>query len=323
MKDIAVSHSLPFLDKHLFPAITELVAYQIASWPEHERFLEKSFKGRTAAVMATSELVAGQVLKLAATTAGGLKKICDDYRFTCTQILLPEEEYFRRNNTYRLSRFEDALRKVYQNDAIMGPYVNGLLLSQIFWSNHASSFDSFLSSFLPRLPKGGRYLEIGPGHGVFLYLAATARPDLSEMAAWDISPTSIAKTKACLQAMELKRPVDLKLQDVFDIDPAIGQHFDGVVISEVLEHLEQPTEALKGLMRIMKPGGVIWVNVPINCPAPDHLYLMRSLQDAVDMVEASGLKVIDSQPYPMTGMTLERCAKLQLTVTCVITGQKA
>jgi 2-polyprenyl-3-methyl-5-hydroxy-6-metoxy-1,4-benzoquinol methylase len=323
MKETIVPTQTYFLDKNTFPALHELVAQQIASWPEHERFLQKSFTGRTDSVMKTSELVAKQVLKLSVSAKGGLKKICDDYRFTCTQILLPEEEFFRRNNTYRLTKFEDALKQVYQNDAIMGPYVNGLLLSQIFWSNHASSFDSFLSDFLPRIPQGGRYLEIGPGHGVFLYLAANARPDLSQIAAWDISPTSIAKTRGCLDTMGLTRPVDLKLQDVFDIDSSIGQQFDGVIISEVLEHLEQPTEALKGLMTIMKPGAVIWVNVPINCPAPDHLYLMRSLQDAIDMVEASGLKVIDSQPYPMTGTSLERCAKLQLTVTCVITGQKA
>jgi 2-polyprenyl-3-methyl-5-hydroxy-6-metoxy-1,4-benzoquinol methylase len=322
MREIKLTTSPDFIQADTFPALAALVNHQIMRWPEHERFLHKSFTGRTEEVMATSELVARQVLKLARQEPGGLTKICDDYRFMCTQILLPEEEFFRRHDAYRLTKFEDALREVYQNEAIMGPYVNGLLLSQIFWSNHASSFDSFLSAFLPRIPRGGQYLEIGPGHGVFLYLAATARPDLAKIAAWDVSPTSIAKTAACLKTMGLSHPVDLRLQDVFDIDEGIGQAFDGVVISEVLEHLEKPTEALRGLMTIMKPGAVIWVNVPINCPAPDHLYLMRSLQDAVDMVEASGLQVIDSQAYPMTGTTLERCAKLQLTVTCVITGRK-
>jgi 2-polyprenyl-3-methyl-5-hydroxy-6-metoxy-1,4-benzoquinol methylase len=310
------------IDTQRYPALAELVAQQLASWPEHQRFLEKSFSERSPELMDTSELIAEQVLKIAKTEVDGLAKICNDYRYMCTEILLPEEMYFRRNDAYRLTKFEDALREVYQNDALMGPYINGLLLSQIFWSNHAASFDSFLRQYLPRIPKGGHYLEIGPGHGMFLYLAAKARPDLARIAAWDVSPTSIAKTRECLDAIGLKRPIELNLQDVFDIDPAIGPEFDGVVISEVLEHLERPTDALRGLMRIMKPGGTIWVNVPINCPAPDHLFMMRSLQDAVDMVEASGLEVIDTLALPMTGTTLARCERLKLTVSCVITGRK-
>jgi 2-polyprenyl-3-methyl-5-hydroxy-6-metoxy-1,4-benzoquinol methylase len=204
----------------------------------------------------------------------------------------------------------------------MKPYMNGLLLSQILWSNHAASFNNFLHGFIPRLPKGGSYLEIGPGHGIFLYLAATLRPDLATIAAWDISPTSIARTRACLDTMSLRRPIDLRLQDVFDVSESVDGTYHGLVISEVLEHLERPTDALKGLMKVMRPGGLIWVNVPVNCPAPDHLYLMRSLQDAIDMVEASGLEVIGSQAHPMSGTTLERCIKLQLTVTCVITARK-
>ena len=40
--------------------------------------------------------------------------------------------------------------------------------------------------------------------------------------------------------------------------------FDYVILGEVLEHLERPEDAIKEAMRILKPGGVLAISVPLE-----------------------------------------------------------
>jgi hypothetical protein len=57
--------SIGFIDAKAFPALASIVDRLLQVWPAHERFLQKSFSGRTNDVMATSETVAALVIKLA------------------------------------------------------------------------------------------------------------------------------------------------------------------------------------------------------------------------------------------------------------------
>ena len=98
--------------------------------------------------------------------------------------------------------------------------------------------------------------------------------------------------------------------------------FDGVVLSEVLEHLEEPLRALKVLFHLCKPGGSVWVNVPANSPAPDHLFLVNELSEAVSLVKQAGFEVTDAVAYPTSGVTIERAIKQKLTMNCVVVGRK-
>jgi hypothetical protein len=92
--------------------------------------------------------------------------MADDYRFLCEQIVYPEELYFRRHGEYRLKHFEDALRLVYANAPFMARYMDGLLVSDALWVNHASALDHLAHVYLPMVTKGGKHLEVGPGHGL-------------------------------------------------------------------------------------------------------------------------------------------------------------
>ncbi len=93
-------------------------------------------------------------------------------------------------------------------------------------------------------------------------------------------------------------------------------------MSEILEHLEDPSAALKAAMKWLKPGGTIWVNVPANSPAPDHIFLVESPEHACEIVRAAGLAVVASKGFPMTGATLERARKHKLAISCVVVGRK-
>ncbi|HVX37300.1 MAG TPA: hypothetical protein VHC71_13885, partial [Hyphomicrobium sp.] len=95
-------------DLKAYPNVAKLAGEVLALWPEHARYLEKSFADRDAAFMRHSERLSGMIVALSASVDGGLPALARDYRFLCEQIVLPEELYFRRNGRYRLEKFEDA-----------------------------------------------------------------------------------------------------------------------------------------------------------------------------------------------------------------------
>lgn len=304
-----------------YPAIAELTGRVVARWPDHATFVERSFAGREPDAMAVAERLADAILTLAADEPGGLDALSDDYRFLCEDIVLPEEIHFRRNGSYRLSNFADANAECYANAPFMSRYMNGLLLSDVLWANHANAFASFVNDYLPRLGEGARHLEIGPGHGLFLFFSASAA-NVGSVTGWDISPTSIEKTRHALELLAAPRQPHLTLRDLFADDPAsAGERFDSIVMSEILEHLEDPVAALKAARRHLAPGGLIFVNVPANSPAPDHIFLFNDLEHAEAIMAEGGFDVIHSVGFPMSGATLERARKHKLSVSCVLTGR--
>lgn len=304
-----------------YPATKTLTDAVTARWPEHATFVDKSFRDRDATSLEVAEQLSACILKLADDAPGGLDVLCDDYRFLCEDIVLPEEIHFRRNGDYRLSRFEDANAECYANEPFMSRYMNGLLLSDVLWANHANAFAAFANDYLPRLPEGARHLEIGPGHGLFLYFAASD-PRVASVTGWDISPASIAKTRHALELLAAPRQPELVLRDLFDEDSDRGDRFESIAMSEILEHLEDPVAALRAANRHLDPGGLIFVNVPANSPAPDHIFLFRDVTHAQAIMEEAGLEVLDAIGYPMSGATLDRAIKHKLSVSCVLTGRR-
>ena len=147
-------------------AVNTILTNIVEIWPEHRNFINKSFRKRSTDLLETSEKVANFIVKIA---GNELQKYCESYRWTCDR-LLDEELYFRRNNDYRLKSLDAAISEIYGDEDYMTQYLRGLLVSQLMWVNHTQSIDFFLRVYLPRLPKNSSHLEIGPGHGLLLYM---------------------------------------------------------------------------------------------------------------------------------------------------------
>jgi 2-polyprenyl-3-methyl-5-hydroxy-6-metoxy-1,4-benzoquinol methylase len=235
-------------------------------------------------------------------------------------MILEEEWHFRRFKEYRLKTFKEAYDEYYSNTELMKRYMNGLLLSNIFWVNHANALEYYLASFLPENINLYDHLEVGPGHGLLAYFAAVD-PRAGEVTGWDVSEGSIIRTRMALRTIGVEDRVHLVRQDVFDATDAVPR-FHSVVISEVLEHLEDPLRALQSLKAWMQAGGRIWINMPVNSPAPDHLYLLRTPEEMLDLISAAGLELEQYRAFPMTGVTLERARKLALTVSVAAIARK-
>jgi 2-polyprenyl-3-methyl-5-hydroxy-6-metoxy-1,4-benzoquinol methylase len=114
--------------------------------------------------------------------------------------------------------------------------------------------------------------------------------------------------------------VELVCQDLFAAP--CDRSFDAVVASEVLEHLERPAAALTRLRALMRPGGLAFLNVPVNSPAPDHIFLWREASHIRELVDAARLQVITMRELPMTGHTLDDARRRCLTVSCALVARR-
>lgn len=304
-----------------YPALAALVERQLSVFPKHESYLKRRFQSASPKDLAFCEELSALILKI---TGNDLVTFLDDYRWLCG-VMLEEELFFRRANRYRLSTFAEAERTVYANRAFMTRYMNGVLMTQLWWANHSAAMRYFRDAFLPSNKQDCRHLEIGPGHGLFLYLAASA-PNAGTIAGWDVSPASLATTRHALGAMGVTRPFDLSLVDIFEapdrLDSATSSQFDSITFSEVLEHLENPGQALGAIAKLLAPAGRAFINAPVNSPAPDHIWLFRSPEEVVDLVKGSGLFVEDVLLAPLGGETVEEARAMALTISTIVVAKK-
>jgi 2-polyprenyl-3-methyl-5-hydroxy-6-metoxy-1,4-benzoquinol methylase len=293
-----------------YPSIATMLDAQLAVFPRHERFLAGRF-----AVAGPDELqfldeIAELIIRIADPS---VRAICEDYRWL-TQMFAEEEIYFHRNGHYRLSSFADATAQVYDNAPFMRRYMNGLLVTRLWWKNHSELLRVFRDVFLPGNAPGFSHLEVGPGHGFFLYLAARA-PGCASVEGWDVSAASVEATRVALARMGSFDGIVVRQSDI----SAPQEHkFDSISCCEVLEHLEDPAAALRVLVGLLNPGGRLFITSPVNAPAPDHIHLFHNPEELVQMMEDAGLRIQDTCFAPVTGATLERARKQKLTISCAV-----
>jgi 2-polyprenyl-3-methyl-5-hydroxy-6-metoxy-1,4-benzoquinol methylase len=286
---------------------------QTQASPRHIPFFTRRFAAARVTEMRLCDELARQIYRLAGDEIDAFVK---GYDFIC-DIQTREEIYFRRNNQYRLTTVADAVSEVYGNREYMQNYMRGLLMTQVFWSNHTASMEFFINEMLARNAAGYNLLEIGPGHGLLFSRAATD-PRAGSLLGWDLSPASIAESKEALHRLGVVRPFQLEVRDLYQSGYS-GAGFDAIVFSEVLEHLEQPGRALEAIRDLMRPDGRLYINVPVNSPAPDHLFLLRSPEEAVSFVQQHGFEIERSGFFPATNYSLQAARKHALTVSvCII-----
>lgn len=300
-----------------YPALGRLLNTVVDVWPEHRSFLDKSLEPRTEAVLQTSDRMAAAVLEL---TAGSEREHAEHYRWLCDRIK-EEELAFARTERYRYSTFAETNANVYSNPDFMHRYMDGLLYSHVLWFMHLSSLHFFIQRLGARVKEGGRVLEVGSGHGLLLYLCLSELK-MGEATAWDLSQVSLEQTKSALARLGTLDNARFAVQDMHKAEPG-GEPFDLIILSHLLEHLEDPVDALKRLKPLVGKRGCVYVNVPLNAPMPDHLILLRSPTEAEQLLVDGGFRVVESSSHTTQGVTLSRALKQRTAVTCSIIAEPA
>ncbi len=128
-----------------------------------------------------------------------------------------------------------------------------------YFQNEGLRHGAFIGSnqrlIIRRLKPGQTVLNIGIGSGTLERLAASHKVNIHVL---DPNERSIARLRAELELGD-RAKVGVAQSIPFDDDT-----FDTVVMSEVLEHLDYETvlTALKEVMRVLRPGGLLWASVP-------------------------------------------------------------
>jgi len=284
-------------------------------WPEHAVYLLKSFSQRNPALLDTSEAMADAILKL---SGARTVEIAGDYRWLCDRIR-EEELYFARNDRYRHASFEQTNTHVYSDDDFMKRYMNGLLFSHVLWFMHLSSLHFFTQRLDARLRGRGRVLEVGSGHGLMLYLALRDLR-ISDATAWDLSAISLEQTREALALLGMDGRAELRVQDMHKAEPK-GTPFDLVILSHLLEHLDDPVDALQRLKGVVAKGGFLFVNIPLNAPMPDHLVLLRTPEAAMKIIGDGGFRILEIASHTTQGIPLPKALRAKTAVTCSIIAE--
>jgi len=149
-------------------------------------------------------------------------------------------------------------------------------------------------------PEGSSVLEAGCGVGAQTLTLASNSPK-ALITSIDVSEASIAEARRIVQAAGIGS-VTLRQADIFHL-PFPPASFDHVFLCFVLEHLDQPVEALRALKSVLKPGGTITVIEGDHGSTyfyPDSEFARRAVHCQVELqARARGNALIGRALYPL------------------------
>lgn len=216
--------------------------------------------------------------------------VADAYLKMC-KGMLSQQIAFKRTGTYSCAHSSEAYEQVYSSEEEMSSYMYGLALSQYLWPNHYALFRYF-QNICSGVNGVRNYLEIGPGHGLYLIEAMRLFPD-AEFSAVDISPVSLRISQELVSHFAHGHSCSFRVQDAREISSGA---YDFISMCEVLEHLDDTMPLLKKLHDLTATGGRVFITTCANCPAIDHTYLYDSVAHIRRELCEAGFKILQDLP---------------------------
>jgi SAM-dependent methyltransferase len=121
---------------------------------------------------------------------------------------------------------------------------------------HCARRDWIADALHRHAPQGpARALEIGPGSGVYLPVLANL---FAEVVATDIEAAYLKHAAPLRQRL----PNLQLVPDDICASALVPHSFDLILCTEVIEHIADSAAALRGMRRLLKPGGVLVLSTP-------------------------------------------------------------
>lgn len=244
------------------------------------------------------------------------KMAVDGYVRFCIDHLRLQKK-LEKEGHYLNDDFDKINEEVYSNDEAMnGYYLNGLYLSTIFWPNHLQMFLFFIDKFSKDIIKDGNCCEIGVGHGLLISTLLKNRVDVKVLGI-DVSKPALDFTEKLLIKRSNKNlKFKLELCDIrkgLNVEDAT---FDSVIFAEVLEHLDNPQNAIREVARILKPCGTVYITAAIFAANVDHLYLFKSVDEVVALIEDVGLCIKEQLVLPVRNTDSGKLSGVPVNYAC-------
>lgn len=211
---------------------------------------------------------------------------------------------FMKTGKYTVTESNDTFIDVYGNEEKMQSYMIGLAISQFLWPTHYEMYKFFEAAINQYGSKVESYLEIGPGHGLFLNKALDHLMYCDDITAVDISPISVGITKSIIEFFRKKQfSIDFRTQDVLEFSSS--KRYDFITMGEVLEHVTYPEKLLYKLHGLINEGGRIFISTCVNAPAIDHVYHFKHINEITSMVNQCGFNIESNLILPVENLPME------------------
>jgi 2-polyprenyl-3-methyl-5-hydroxy-6-metoxy-1,4-benzoquinol methylase len=242
-----------------------------------------------------------------------LKDLAEGY---CGMVheMLGSRLAFLRAGSYPAKSQAVALEQVYSDPKTMRGYMIGSALSQFLWKAHYEMFKLYRET-ISGLARSSRLLEVGSGHGLFLYEALRLASDPLSVEVVDISDTSLAMSKGIIGSALPDKADLVKFQkaDFTKFQPP--EKYDFITMGEVLEHVDDALGMLRSVTRLLKPGGQAYISTCANCPAIDHVYEFHDTCEICELIQRAGLTIVRNIEIPSEDRPPEVLKKLRLDIS--------
>jgi ubiquinone/menaquinone biosynthesis C-methylase UbiE len=158
-------------------------------------------------------------------------------------------------------------------------------------------------------------LDIGAGSGTFSNLLAAR--------GFDVTSTDV--TEEALEVLRARVPGPVERADATSL-PFAAASFDGVILGEVLEHVEDDGAALHEAARVLRPHGVLAVSVPRNpawfSPSDEWAgHFRRYTRDELEgRVAAAGFEILSCKAWGFPVSALYHRTVFEWIVACRATS---
>ncbi len=241
-----------------------------------------------------------------------LETAVDSYLKMCEEMM-EAQLHFMKTGQYPTATSEEFVGSLYEDEDRMKSYMIGLAMSQFLWGSHYDIYCFFGKYLNDQAPKIRSYLEIGPGHGLYMKKAMDILKRCERFQAIDISPVSIKVTQSIINYFKPEcKNVTYKTTDMMVLD--VDETYNFVSMGELLEHVDRPTEILKKLHFLMGPGGESFVSTSINSPAKDHVFHFETLDQVREMFEKCGFSIAKELVAPVEDLSMEEIVRRKITI---------
>jgi 2-polyprenyl-3-methyl-5-hydroxy-6-metoxy-1,4-benzoquinol methylase len=304
-----------------YPYFEQFVALVYQKAPLQKKKLEKYLASQSTsffeeaenfAVQYTNYLVKQNIPLDYAT--GAYLKMCND--------MMKCQVSFMKTGVYPVKISGQAFEEVYNNPEEMKSYMIGLALSQFLWATHYDIFSCLKKALADYATQTKTYLEIGPGHGLFLSQAVGILKNCHKYVAVDISETSISITKSIMAHLfvENQPAVTYHTGDMLEMD--INEKYDFITMGEVIEHVNFPEKLLTQFCNLLSNNGKGFISTCVDCPAIDHVYHFHSVEEIREMLRNCGLRIVEERVCPVENLPMEEIIRRKITINyCAIVAK--
>jgi 2-polyprenyl-3-methyl-5-hydroxy-6-metoxy-1,4-benzoquinol methylase len=238
------------------------------------------------------------------------QKLCND--------MMKCQIFFMKTGKYPTLSSEEADKNIYSNEAVMKLYMVGLALSQFFWVSHYEIYTFLIYNIKKYSQNIKSYLEIGPGHGLFLNKAIEIIGSNAKLTAVDISETSMNITRSIIKYFKPENK-NISYHTIDMLKLTLDEQYDFITMGEVLEHVNFPETLLLKLKDLLNKNGRAFISTCVNCPAIDHVYHFKTVDEIRDMLHTCGLIIEQEKVVPVENLSLEEIIKRKITINyCAI-----